>query len=167
MAHPYSAVLPAARLFYNRKKPACPEYGSGRAGNGGTCKNAPYKVGGKRYVPMSVQEALNYKETGYACWYGGTKHRHRTSSGEDINPRTSLTAAHKTLPMPCKVKVTCLKTGKSVIVRINNRGPFHSNRLIDLTSAAAHRINLNGRGIGKVRLEVVSVGDGNYEIFAR
>ena len=130
-------------------------------------KNAPYKVGGKRYVPMNVQEALNYKETGYACWYGGTKHRLRTSSGEYINPRTSLTAAHKTLPMPCKVKVTCLKTGKSVIVRINNRGPFHSNRLIDLTSAAAHRINLNGRGIGKVRLEVVSVGDGNYEIFAR
>ena len=69
--------------------------------------------------------------------------------------------------MPCKVKVTCLKTGKSVIVRINNRGPFHSNRLIELTAAAAHRINLNGRGIGKVRLEVVSVGDGNYEIFAR
>lgn len=78
-----------------------------------------------------------------------------------------MTAAHKTLPLPCKVKVTCLKTGKSVIVRINNRGPFHSNRLIDLTSAAAHRINLNGRGVGKVRLEVISVGDGNYEIFAR
>ena len=116
---------------------------------------------------MSVQEALDYKETGYASWYGGTKRRLRTSSGEHINPRTSLTAAHKTLPMPCKVKVTCLKTGKSVIVRVNNRGPFQSNRLIDLTPAAAHRINLKGRGIGKVRLEVVSVGDGKYEIFAR
>lgn len=130
-------------------------------------KNAPYRAGGRRYVPMSVREALNYKETGYASWYGGTKHRVRTSSGEYINPKVSLTAAHTTLPMPCKVKVTCLKTGKSVIVRVNNRGPFHSNRLIDLTAAAAQRISLHDRGVGKVRLEVVSVGDGPYETFAR
>ncbi|GAA5567704.1 septal ring lytic transglycosylase RlpA family protein [Akkermansia sp. NBRC 115031] len=78
-----------------------------------------------------------------------------------------MTAAHKTLPMPCKVKVTCLATGKSAVVRINNRGPFHSNRLIDLTASAASRIGLHSRGVSKVRLEVISVGDGPYEVFAR
>lgn len=167
MAHPPSVALPAARCSTTGKSPHVRNTASSVQATEAHVKNAPYKAGGKRYVPMSVQEALDYKETGYASWYGGTKRRLRTSSGEHINPRTSLTAAHKTLPMPCKVKVTCLKTGKSVIVRVNNRGPFHSNRLIDLTPAAAHRINLKGRGIGKVRLEVVSVGDGKYEIFAR
>lgn len=130
-------------------------------------KTAPYRVRGKRYAPMSVEEALHYKATGYASWYGGKKTRIKTSSGEYINPRTSMTAAHKTLPMPCKVKVTCLTTGRSVIVRINNRGPFHSNRIIDLTTAAASRIGLHKKGITKVQLEVISVGDGPHEIFAR
>lgn len=130
-------------------------------------KNAPYRVRGRKHVPMSVEEALKYQETGYASWYGGKNSRMKTSSGEYINPQRSMTAAHKTLPMPCKVKVTCLSTGKSVVVRINNRGPFHSNRLIDLTTAAAGRIGLRSRGVGKVHLEVISVGDGPYEIFAR
>ena len=69
--------------------------------------------------------------------------------------------------MPCKVKVTCLETGKSTVVRINNRGPFHSNRLIDLTTAAASRIGLHRRGVSRVRLEVISVGDGPHEVSAR
>ena len=69
--------------------------------------------------------------------------------------------------MPCKVKVTCLETGKSIVVRINNRGPFHSNRLVDLTTSAASRIGLHKRGVSRVRLEVISVGDGPYEVFAR
>lgn len=130
-------------------------------------KNAPYRVRGKRYTPMSVADALNYSETGYASWYGGKGRSMKTSSGEYINPQRSMTAAHTTLPMPCKVKVTCLATGKSTIVRINNRGPFHSNRLIDLTASAASRIGLHSRGVSKVRLEVISVGDGPYEVFAR
>ena len=75
-------------------------------------KNAPYRVRGKRYTPMSVADALQYHETGYASWYGGKARRLKTSSGEYINPQRSMTAAHKTLPMPCKVKVTCLETGK-------------------------------------------------------
>lgn len=75
-------------------------------------KNAPYRVRGKRYIPMSVADALQYHETGYASWYGGKARRLKTSSGEYINPQRSMTAAHKTLPMPCKVKVTCLETGK-------------------------------------------------------
>lgn len=130
-------------------------------------KNAPYRVRGKRYTPMSVADALQYTETGYASWYGGKGRSMKTSSGEYINPQRSMTAAHKTLPMPCKVKVTCLATGKSTIVRINNRGPFHSNRLIDLTTSAAKRIGLHSRGVSKVRLEVISVGDDPYEVFAR
>ena len=130
-------------------------------------KNAPYRVSGKRYTPMSVADALQYSETGYASWYGGKGRSMKTSSGEYINPQRSMTAAHKTLPMPCKVKVTCLATGKSAVVRINNRGPFHSNRLIDLTASAASRIGLHSRGVSKVRLEVISVGDGPYEVFAR
>lgn len=130
-------------------------------------KNASYRVRGKKYTPMSVADALEYRETGYASWYGGKKRSMKTSSGEYINPQLSMTAAHTTLPMPCKVKVTCVATGKSVIVRVNNRGPFHSNRLIDLTSAAASCIGLHGRGIARVRLEVISVGDGPYEVFAR
>lgn len=127
-------------------------------------KNAPYRVRGKRYTPMSVADALQYHETGYASWYGGKARRLKTSSGEYINPQRSMTAAHKTLPMPCKVKVTCLETGKSTVVRINNRGPFHSNRLIDLTTAAASRIGLHRRGVSRVRLEVISVGDGPHEV---
>ena len=116
---------------------------------------------------MSVADALQYSETGYASWYGGKGRSMKTSSGEYINPQRSMTAAHKTLPMPCKVKVTRLATGKSAVVRINNRGPFHSNRLIDLTASAASRIGLHSRGVSKVRLEVISVGDGPYEVFAR
>lgn len=129
-------------------------------------KNKPYRVRGKRYTPMSVEKALLYSETGIASYYGGNKTRVRTASGERINARTSLTAAHRTLPIPSKVKVTCLATGKSVVVRINDRGPFHRNRIIDLTTAAAKKINLTGRGLGKVKVEVISVGDGEYEIFA-
>ena len=116
---------------------------------------------------MSVADALQYSETGYASWYGGKGRSMKTSSGEYINPQRSMTAAHKTLPMPCKVKVTCLETGKSTVVRINNRGPFHSNRLIDLTTAAASRIGLHRRGVSRVRLEVISVGDGPHEVSAR
>lgn len=130
-------------------------------------KNAPYRVRGKKYTPMSVADALEYRETGYASWYGGKKRNMKTSSGEYINPQRSMTAAHKTLPMPCKVKVTCLVTGKSVVVRVNNRGPFHSNRLIDLTSAAASRIGMRSHGVSGVHLKVISVGDGPYEVFAR
>lgn len=143
------------------------ENGAIRSGGRGACQNAPYRVRGKRYTPMSVADALQYHETGYASWYGGKARRLKTSSGEYINPQRSMTAAHKTLPMPCKVKVTCLETGKSTVVRINNRGPFHSNRLIDLTTAAASRIGLHRRGVSRVRLEIISVGDGPHEVSAR
>ncbi len=129
-------------------------------------KNKSYKVRGKRYYPISVQKALNYTETGEASFYGRGKRRTKTSSGEYINPKTSLTAAHRTLPIPCKVKVTCLNTGKSVVVRINDRGPFVRRRVIDLTVAAAKKLGMTGKGITQVRLEVISVGDPPYEVEA-
>ncbi len=129
-------------------------------------KKRSYRVRGKRYYPISAEKALNFTQTGEASWYGGRKRRLKTANGEYINPQTSLSAAHKTLPMPCKVKVTCLQTGKSVIVRINNRGPFHPRRVIDLTTAAAKKIGLTTKGITRVRLEVISVGDPPYEVAA-
>ncbi len=129
-------------------------------------KTKSYRVRGTRYYPVSAEKALNYTETGEASFYGRGKRRVKTSSGEYINPQTSLTAAHKTLPIPCKVKVTCLTTGKSLIVRVNDRGPFVRRRVIDLTYAAAKRLGMTGKGITRVRLEVVSVGDPPYEVAA-
>lgn len=126
-------------------------------------KTASYTVRGKTYRPMSVEQALSHSEEGYASYYGKNSKRVKTSLGEVINPQTSFSAAHKTLPLPCKVKVTCLKTGKSAVVRVNNRGPFIKNRSLDVTAKVAKEIGLVGRGIGKVKVEVISVGDGIYE----
>jgi rare lipoprotein A len=91
---------------------------------------------------------------GYASWYGGKFHGQRTASGE-IFDTNLLTAAHKTLPFGTLVRVTSLYTGKSVIVRINDRGPFVEDRIIDLSKAAADAIGLTNQGIGRVKLEIV------------
>lgn len=91
-------------------------------------------------------------ETGRASWY---ELRSRTASGERCDP-TALTAAHPSLPFGTKVKVENLKNGRSVIVRINDRGPFVRGRIIDLTKAAAHRLGFVGAGIAKVRLTVLT-----------
>ena len=152
MVLPRPAVFSDAGLLHYGEVRS--ENGAVRSGGRGACQKC------------ALPGALQYHETGYASWYGGKARRLKTSSGEYINPQRSMTAAHKTLPMPCKVKVTCLETGKSTVVRINNRGPFHSNRLIDLTTAAASRIGLHRRGVSRVRLEVISVGDGQHEVSA-
>lgn len=109
--------------------------------------NKPYKVRGKLYVPL--QTALGYKAQGTASWYGSESGR-RTANGERFNP-SALTAAHKTLPIPSKVRVTNLHNGRYVDVVVNDRGPFKSNRLIDLSQAAAKHIGL--RGIDDVTVE--------------
>jgi len=94
-------------------------------------------------------------QTGYASFYGPQWHGRQTASGERLNIH-AMTAAHKTLPFGTRVRVTLLATGKSVIVRINDRGPYVRGRIIDLTDDAAGKIGLNKRrGIGKVRLEVL------------
>jgi rare lipoprotein A len=98
---------------------------------------------------------LSAMETeGYASWYGGKFQGRRTANGE-IFDTNKLTAAHKSLPFGTKVRVTDLESEKSVIVRINDRGPFVENRIIDLSKAAADIIGLTPRGVGRVRLEIV------------
>ncbi|VAW75221.1 Septum-associated rare lipoprotein A [hydrothermal vent metagenome] len=113
---------------------------------------ASYVVLGKRYYTMSSN--TGYRERGVASWYGTKFHGHRTSSGETYD-MYSMSAAHKTLPLPTYARVTNLRNGKSVVVKINDRGPFHENRLIDLSYAAANRLEILGKGTGLV--EVVAL----------
>lgn len=128
----------------------------------GRVKTAPYVVGGRRYVPMSLEQAKNYREEGLASWYGYESGR-MTANGEAFNPN-GLTAAHKYLPIPMFVKVTNLENGRTVIVRVNDRGPFPSahnaksgERIIDLSMGAAKRLGFYGRGTARVRVEAIQV----------
>ncbi len=125
-----------------------------------------YQVRGQYYQPMSVQQALNYSEVGGASWFDESKFfglvRGNTSLGEKVMP-WHLIAAHKTLPLPCLVKVTNLSNGKSVKVRVNDRGPFIPGRIIDLSPRAAGKIGMKERGLATVRVELLSVGDGSYK----
>ncbi len=125
-------------------------------------KTAPYVVGGTRYVPMSPEKAKNYKEEGLASWYGYESGR-MTANGEAFNPN-GLSAAHKYLPLPTFVKVTNLENRKSVIVRVNDRGPFPSahnaksgQRIIDLSMGAAKRLEFYGKGTARVQVEAIQV----------
>ncbi len=125
-----------------------------------------YTVRGQSYQPMSIQEALDYRETGTCSWYNessffGLK-RGTTSLGEKVMP-WHLTGAHKTLPLPCLVKVTNVQNGRSVKIRINDRGPFIPNRILDVTPRAAKKLGFYGKGLATTRVEVLSVGDGSYK----
>jgi len=111
-----------------------------------------YRVFGKRYYVM--KSSKNYEENGIASWYGTKFHAQRTSSGERYN-MLSMTAAHKTLPLPTYVQVTNLTNGKKVIVKINDRGPFESNRLIDLSYVAAKKIGMAGHGTARVNVKAI------------
>ncbi len=125
-----------------------------------------YTIRGIRYHPMSVGRALAYDETGTASWYDessffGLK-RGDTSLGEKVMP-WHLSGAHKTLPLPCRVKVTNLENGKSVKMRVNDRGPFIPGRIIDLSPRAAAKLHFKDDGLARVRVRVLSVGDGSYK----
>jgi peptidoglycan lytic transglycosylase len=124
----------------------------------GKVKYAPYVVRGKRYVPMSVKEAQNYYEEGMASWYGyETFHQkggHMTANGEAFHP-DGLNAAHKYLPLPFFVRVTNLKNRRSIIVRVNDRGPFVEARIIDLSAGAAKKLGFYKRGTANVRVEAI------------
>ena len=109
--------------------------------------NRPYKVKGKTYYPMA--SAAGYSEQGIASWYG-YESGNRTAMGTRFNPQGN-TAAHKTLPLPSKVRVTNLHNGRSIIVLVNDRGPFKNNRLIDLSHGAAKKLGL--QGLAKVKIE--------------
>ena len=114
--------------------------------------NRPYVVFGRSYVPAVNKDA--YRERGIASWYGKKFHGQKTSSGE-IYDMFAMTAAHKTLPIPSYAKVTNVRTGASVVVRVNDRGPFHGDRVIDLSYAAASRIGIASAGSGLVDVERV------------
>src|SRR3954466_91217 len=111
----------------------------------------PYTVAGKTYVP---EEDANYRAEGMASWYGDDFHGRQTANGE-VFDMGSLTAAHPTLPMPSYARVTNLANGKSLIVRVNDRGPYHGNRLIDVSNKAAELLEFKGNGVAKVRVEYV------------
>src|SRR5450432_3416165 len=119
---------------------------------GGTYRvGKPYTVAGRIYVP---EEDTNYRQEGMASWYGDDFHGRLTANGE-VFDMESLTAAHPTLPMPCYARVTNLGNGKSLIVRVNDRGPYHGNRLIDVSNKAAELLEFKGNGVAKVRVEYV------------
>jgi len=116
----------------------------------------PYKVLGQYYSPML--SAKGYEEVGQASWYGQKFHGHKTATGE-VFDMFALTAAHKTLPLPSFVKVTNLKNNKSITVRVNDRGPFHGNRLIDLSYGAAKKLGFHKYGVADVKLEVIHISE--------
>ena len=120
--------------------------------------NKPYRVFSKMYYPL--KESGDYRERGIASWYGKKFHGKKTSNGETYD-MYSMTAAHTTLPLPSYVRVRNLNNGRSVTVRVNDRGPFLENRLIDLSYAAAARLGIIGSGTGLV--EVVSLTPGATE----
>ena len=114
--------------------------------------NLSYKVAGKRYQPTKKIES--FSQTGKASWYGPGFHGKKTSSGERFDMNT-LSAAHRTLPIPSYARVTNLSNGKSVIVRINDRGPFHGNRVMDVSKAAAKELGFIHTGTANVKVEQI------------
>ena len=111
-----------------------------------------YVVHGRRYYTLA--SSRNYRERGIASWYGRKFHGRKTSSHE-VYDMYAMTAAHKTLPLPTYARVTNLENGSQVVVRVNDRGPFHSNRIIDLSYAAAKRLGILARGTGLVEGEAI------------
>jgi rare lipoprotein A len=120
--------------------------------------NEPYSVFGHTYYPM--KDARGYRERGIASWYGTKFHGRRTSSGEAYD-MYAMTAAHCTLPLPTYLRVSNLRNGRSVIVRVNDRGPFMHNRLIDLSYAAAAKLGIIGTGTGLVEIEAIDTANQN------
>lgn len=114
---------------------------------------SPYEVWGKKYYVMD--SAAGYVAEGTASWYGQKFHGHRTSNGETYD-MYAFSAAHKSLPLPTYLKVTNLDNQRSVIVRVNDRGPFHGDRLIDLSYAAAARLGYHKKGLARVRVEAIT-----------
>jgi rare lipoprotein A len=114
--------------------------------------NRPYEALGKRYVPMTSVQA--FRQSGLASWYGKRYHGQKTSSGETYD-MYAMTAAHPTLPIPSYVRVTNVANRKSVVVRINDRGPFKSERVIDLSYVAAYKLGFIQAGQARVEVEAI------------
>src|SRR5260221_5080944 len=117
--------------------------------------NRPYEGFGKKYVPLAKVQP--YHQRGVASWYGKKVHGQKTASGETYD-MYGMTAAHPILPIPSYARVTSVRSGTQVIVVINDRGPFHSARVIDLSYAAAYRLGLIGAGSCEVEIEAIGPG---------
>lgn len=125
-----------------------------KAGN-----KSPYTILGETYYVLESSEG--FKQKGIASWYGKKFHGHKTSNGE-VYSMYGMTAAHKTLPIPSYVRVTNIDNGRMVVVRVNDRGPFHEGRVIDLSYAAAQKLGYANKGTANVELEVINTeGDGS------
>lgn len=122
--------------------------------------NSPYTALGQRFTPM--RDARGFRQVGYASWYGRKYHGNRTSSGE-IYDMYAMTAAHPTLPLPSYVRVRNLDNGRTVVVKVNDRGPFLRNRVIDLSYMAARKLGVVASGVARVELETVFAGDAPAE----
>ena len=130
----------------------------------GRVKNSPYCVRGKTYYPMSLKAAESYSETGTASWYGEEtikKNGYMTANGETFDPK-GFTAAHRYLPLPYHVKVTNLENSRSIVVRVNDRGPFpeiingiSGDRIIDLSMGAAKQLGFYEKGTAMVKVEAI------------
>jgi len=116
---------------------------------------SPYVVDGITYRVLPT--AHGYQQDGYASWYGSKFHGRNTSNGEVYN-MYGMTAAHKTLPIPCYVQVTNLDNGRQVVLRVNDRGPFHSDRIIDLSWTAAKKLGFHQAGTARVRVVAIDPG---------
>src|SRR5579859_7073484 len=118
--------------------------------------NRPYAVFGRSYEPLAKVQP--FQQTGLASWYGRRFHGQKTSSGE-IYDMYGMTAAHPTLPIPSYARVTNLANGRSVVVRINDRGPFHSDRIIDLSYTAAYKLGYAAAGSARVEVQSIIPGE--------
>lgn len=121
-------------------------------GQGGSYKvGSPYQIDGKWYYP---KEDYSYSEVGIASWYGSDFHNKKTANGENYDMNT-LTAAHRTLPLPSIVRVTNLENGRSLVLRVNDRGPYAKNRIIDVSKRAAQLLGFQTQGTAKVRVDLL------------
>ena len=126
----------------------------------GCVKTSPYVVNGKRYEPMSIEQAEDYREKGIASWYGYETYRQKggrmTANGEAFDPK-GLNAAHKYLPLPTFVWVTNLENNRRIALRVNDRGPFVKGRIIDLSAGAAKKLGFYKKGTARVLVETIKL----------
>ena len=121
-------------------------------GGGGYLVGRPYTIGGRTFVPNANPQG--YSVVGTASWYGDAFHGRRTANGE-VFDKGSISAAHPTLPLPSYVRVTNLKNGRSMIVRVNDRGPYHGGRVMDVSQRVAEALAFKNEGTGQIRIDYV------------
>ncbi|MEH6677543.1 septal ring lytic transglycosylase RlpA family protein [Phenylobacterium sp.] len=147
-----ACAAPKPKLSHRLPDADASQGGRAATGAGGAYKvGKPYQVGGVWYVP---REDPGYNKVGTASWYGSQFHAKATANGETFD-MNAMTAAHTTLPLPSLVEVTNLENGRKVVVRVNDRGPFVGDRIIDLSRAAARELGYESKGLAKVRVRYV------------